>query len=201
MLFKYFPEITYNDHKIRDITRHASFIQNLNKDPYVYLPYTLKDYEKPEDVSYFYYGTVEYTPYVLMANQVVDPYLDWLMTDEILNNHIVKKYQKSSGMKGDDVLRWAINATRFDNIVEFRNADGWVKSTDTYIDEFIPEELQEQYYNNPKSAPFLNNGGTWFPIRVYDWEVERNESKRVINVIDRSLIKTVHSQFIELINR
>lgn len=201
MLFKYFPEIIYDKHKTKDITRHISFVKTLIRDPYTYLPYTLKDGEKPEDVSFYYYGTVEYTPYVMMANDVVNPYLDWLMTDEILHKHIIKKWKAKSNKSGDDILRWSLAANRFDNIIEFRSEDNKIKSIDTWIDEYVPDELQEAYYLAPETVNYVAYAGDWVPIRVYDWEVEQNESKRVINVVDISMIERVHSQFIEMINK
>lgn len=200
MLFKHFPLVTYDDKIIRDFTRHVSFLSDLENNPYVYLPYTLEDGDRPEDISFHYYGTVEYTPYVLMANGVVDPYLDWLMTDEQLNNHIVKKYQTRSNKKGNDIIRWAMNRTRFDNIVFFYKGDMF-KHVDTYIDEFVPTEHQKAHYETPEQVDYVAWASDWEPLRIYDMEVQKNEDKRTINLVDDTLMPRIHEKFKDLISR
>lgn len=201
MLFKYFPEIKYDKHLTRDLTRHISFIEEIERNPYVYLPYTLSDGEKPEDVSFHYYGTVEYTPYLLMANRVVNPYTDWLMTEENLTRHVIKKYAIKSGQRGFDVLRWATDGTRFDNIVYFvnRDDDSRVMACDTYIDLFIPTAQQEAFYERPETVTYTGLVQDWIPVRYYDFEVMQNEDRRTVNVVDRELIGAVHKQFITMI--
>ena len=198
MLFKYFPLVTYDEHLIRDFTRHISFLESLDKNPYVYLPYTLQDGERPEDIAYHYYGDVKYTPYVLMANKVVNPYTDWLMTDANFANYFKKKYKEKSGSKGDDIIRWGMNRTRFDNIVYFENGDK-VKTIDTYIDDHVQLDLQESYYLHPENISYVSWAAEWNPVRYYDWEYNKNEEKRSINLVDESLIDQVHSQFKDLI--
>lgn len=203
MFFNYFPEVKYDGKMVRDITRHASFIEDLERSPYVYLPYTLSDGERAQDVSFNYYGTVDHTPFVLMANRVVNPYTDWLMSPEDLSGHVIKKYAKQSGRKGIDVLRWATDATRFDNIIHFYDAndDTRLMKRDTYIDRFIPEASQNAFYNRPETVAYTGQVQDWVPLRVMDYETLLNEDKRTINVIDADLIDTVVSQFKALIQK
>lgn len=201
MFFNYFPEVKYGDAVTRDITRHISFIEDLEKNPYVYLPYTLSDGERAQDVSFHYYGTVDYTPFILMANRVVNPYTDWFMSPEDLNRHLTKKYAKASGSKGSDVLRWATNATRFDNIVHFvaYNDETRIMNPDTYIDLYVPTGQKNAFYTKPKTVTYTGFVQDWVPVRVMEHEVALNEEKRTVNVIDAALIGSVANRFRDLI--
>lgn len=204
MLFKYYPEVKYDGKLIRDFTRHISFISDLEKNPYVYLPYTLEDGDRPEDIAYHYYGDVVYTPYVLMANNVVNPYLDWLLTTEQLDKVIMNRYKEKSGKTGTEVLRWAHDATRFDNIVHFIRSDGsddTIMQIDSYIYNHVSQGYHDQYFNSPETVTYTAWTSHWVPVRIYDWENQKNEEKRVINLVDDSLIEQVHERFKNLIAR
>jgi len=59
--FQNFPVIEYQGKKVRDITRRNGFLKSVQTNPYLFLPYTIKDNERPEDVAQFYYGSTDYT--------------------------------------------------------------------------------------------------------------------------------------------
>lgn len=117
--FSNYPLIQYEGKTVRDITRRSKVVDELLRDPYIFLPYTLRDGEKPEDVAYYYYGSVDDTWLVLLSNNITDPYTQWPLEEEDFNKYFVEKYAKISGRSGDDVLRWASDETRSDNIVYY----------------------------------------------------------------------------------
>ena len=117
--FSRFPKIKYDDIEIRDITRRNNFVEKNLSDPFIFLPYTVKEGEKPEDIAQLYYGSVGYTWLVLMANNIIDPYYDWPLDEKDFNEYIIKKYEAVSGKKGYEVVDWAKNQTISDNILYY----------------------------------------------------------------------------------
>jgi hypothetical protein len=117
--FENFPIVEYDGKRVRDITRRNQFVKGLSTNPMLFLPYTIKQNERAEDVALFYYGSVYYDWLVYMANQIVDPYYEWPMDEETFNKHIIAKYQEVSGQKGDDVVDWSRNPDNDDNIVYY----------------------------------------------------------------------------------
>lgn len=114
--FNNFPIINYDGVNVRDITRRNHFISpNLNN-PYLFLPYTVKDGEKPEDIAYYYYGSVDYTWLVLLANNIIDPYHDWHLSEDNFNKYLMDKYKERSGKTGYEIVDWTKNETITDNI-------------------------------------------------------------------------------------
>ena len=105
--FENFPIIEYDGKKVRDITRRNTLMRNLQTNPLVFLPYTVKEGEKPEDIANFYYGSTDYTWLVYLSNNIVDPYHQWPKSELELQDYIIDKYADESGRTGQDVIDWA----------------------------------------------------------------------------------------------
>jgi hypothetical protein len=54
--FENFPMIEYEGQMVKDITRRVNFTNEVSLNPLLYLPYTVKEGERAEDVAQFYYG-------------------------------------------------------------------------------------------------------------------------------------------------
>lgn len=117
--FENFPIVDYDGKKVRDITRRNTFVKSVATNPMLFLPYTVKQNERAEDVAEFYYGSVDYVWLVYMANQIVDPYYEWPMDEETFNKYIIAKYEEVSGQSGDDVVDWSKEEGNDENIVYY----------------------------------------------------------------------------------
>lgn len=90
--FANFPTINHTNFRGVDITRRFKIISDIKKNVYAMLPYTIKDGERPEDIAYYYYGSVNYAWAVLMANDIIDPVSQWPLQIRALERKIVSKY-------------------------------------------------------------------------------------------------------------
>jgi len=104
--FENFPIITYEGKKVRDITRRNQFVRNVSTNPLLYLPYTISEGERAEDIANFYYGSVDYSWLVYMANNIMDPYHEWPLSEAEFKDFLIDKYGNVSGRIGDDVVDW-----------------------------------------------------------------------------------------------
>ena len=117
--FSNYPLIQYQDKRVRDITRRSKVRDNILQDPYIFLPFTVREGEKPEDIARLYYGSVSDTWLVLLANNITDPYYQWPLSDEEFNQQFINKYSEVSGRTGFDVIRWGQDESLTDNIVYY----------------------------------------------------------------------------------
>lgn len=117
--FEHFPEISYNGVKVKDITRRATFKRELLSNPYLYMPYTIKDNERAEDIAHWYYGSTDYVWLVYYANNIVDPYMQWPLSDYNFNQYLVTKYGEISGRVGEDVVDWARDPGNDENVLYY----------------------------------------------------------------------------------
>lgn len=180
LYFSRFPSVRQGGQIARDITRRTNFIENNFSSPYLFLPYTIKQGEKPEDIADFYYGSVDYTWVVLMANNIIDVNREWYLTDAQLNKFIIEKYSDLSGLTDYKVLEWTQNQSIDSNII-------------FYYDEINDIKL------NKESILFEENAINFRPIRYYEYETELNESRSEIQLIERSNISKVETDFKRLI--
>lgn len=116
--FENFPKVMYEGKEIRDITRRNQFIKNVSTNPLVYLPYTVKEGEKAEDIANWYYGSTDYTWLVYLSNNIVDPYHQWPKSTQEFNEYLIDKYTEESGKIGNEVLEWS-QEDREDNVVYY----------------------------------------------------------------------------------
>jgi len=114
--FENFPIINYGGRRVRDISRRDRFVERLQSDPYISLPYTIKDGDRPEDIAYYYYGSTDYTWLVLLANNIIDPYHDWPLSEDNFEKYLIEKYSEISNKKGYDVIDWLRDQSITDNI-------------------------------------------------------------------------------------
>lgn len=90
--FEKFPTITYANAEIKDITRRVVFTENTLKNPYIFYPYTINDYERPDQFSSRYYEDSYYSWLLYLSNNIVDPYYEWYIPQNEFESFIEKKY-------------------------------------------------------------------------------------------------------------
>jgi hypothetical protein len=161
--------------------------------PYLFLPYTVKEGEKPEDIAFNYYGTVDATWLVLLANNMVDPYTDWPMDYDRFVEYMIEKYGAQSNKIGYDVIAWAQNTEAIDNILYY------YKSTDSGLDIKVSPETFPMLFDNQNQAIGRDVPAEWTPMRIYDYENIRNENNREILVVERLYYEQINEEFKGLI--
>lgn len=90
--FSLFPTTTYAGKTCLDITRRVTVRSSIQADPRAYRPYEVPAGQRADQIADGYYGTPEREWLVLMSADVVDPYYDWVMSDEDFVSHVVEKY-------------------------------------------------------------------------------------------------------------
>lgn len=185
--FRYFPRITYKKAELVDISRKANIIEKFKNDPYAFLPYTIEGNDRPEDIAYHYYGDMQYTWLVYLANGIIDPYNEWPKTDAEFDRYIIKQYEKKSGKKGFEVLTWAQNETIQDNILYY-----YKKSDRT-------NHITVDTYNLGASIENFVQG-EWSPMRVYDYELEKDNEKRSIYLVNQIYVEQMDEELRKVLN-
>lgn len=170
--FKNFPIVQYGEHAVRNIILKGSISKELIQSYDAFYPYTIKTGETPTSLAYDYYGSVEYVWLIFLVNEIVDPYYDWPMDDDIFNQYITNKYGS------------VLTAMNLAEGAYYRNPDYsyWMTKT-TY--ENISEEERTG----------------WTVTSNYDYEVYKNEEKRKIKLLDRSIAADVSLQLEKILKK
>lgn len=101
MYFSKFPQLLYSldggksVHLVTDILRRTEFIQEFITNGAVYDEYDVQDGDTPEILSDKFYGNSFSHWIIMMANNIIDPILDWPMSQGQLYSYCVSKYTES----------------------------------------------------------------------------------------------------------
>jgi hypothetical protein len=152
---------------LRRFTPLSDVLQNAT----IYYPYTIKNGQRPDIVSFIMYKTVDYDWLLLMFNSMLDPYYSWPLFYDEFNAFLEDKY--------GSVEASTQQIYQYQKIV--RN---WTKLYDGTI---LPEKtlvIDETTYN---SLPATNRK----LVFAYDYEHDLNESRRQIQIIDSVYIPQI----------
>jgi len=98
MYFSKFPQLLYSldggksVQLVTDILRRTEFIQDFISNGAVYDEYDVQDGDTPEILSDKFYGNPFSHWIIMIANNIVDPILDWPMSQSQLYSYCVSKY-------------------------------------------------------------------------------------------------------------
>ena len=173
-----------------DLMARCSIIPELLRNPLLYYDYDVQDGDTPEIVAYKYYGNSYRYWIVLFANQITDPQWDWPMNSTVFGEFIANKYQYFDPY--NTVHHYEKNISQYDSNTQV-----------TTVKNII---IDENTYNslNPSVVTYALNTGnvtvttTKTPVSYYDYEVQLNESKRNIRLINANFVDQLEAQFKEL---
>jgi len=137
-----------------------------------YYPYRVLEGERPDIVSFNTYGTVAYSYLILLINDIVDPLFDWPLPIRQFENYIIEQYGSVATAQSTNKYYYQIIRAEVPK---------------TGISERVPEYKiivdQTTYDSLDTSVKSTQN--------VYDWEVEQNDNKREIKLINPDFIQDI----------
>ena len=137
-----------------------------------YYPYYVREGERPDIVSFNTYGTVAYSYLILLVNDIVDPLFDWPLPSRQFENYIIEQYGSVSAAQSTNKYYYQIVRAEVAR---------------TGVSERVPEYKiivdQTTYNSLDASVRSAQN--------VYDWEVEQNDNKREIRLINPDFIQDI----------
>lgn len=167
--FVNFNKILYNDRVATNIMNRAK-ISDLGviTTSKIYFPYLVKEGERPEDIAEEYYGSTSYFWLILLTNNVRNIYEDWPKTNDVLNLYIEEKYGS---------VEYALRTVHHyeDSLGNYINASIDVVEQDPNID----------YWDGTENKK----------ISIYEYEVDINDKKRIINLIRSDYKQQILKEF------
>ena len=143
-----------------------------------YFPYSIPESERPDITSFKVYGDVKFTWLIFLINDIHDPIYDWPMATRDLVNFIKDKYGTINAAQTE--------IHHYEQIVRTR-----VEATGTT--DAIPVakiEVDVTTYNALAA-------GDRNIVYCYNWELDRNEAKRDIKLIDAMHVGDIMSEHAE----
>lgn len=160
MFFKAHGTIPYNmfgnEYEMTDLTKSSITI---DKTLSVLISVSVNS-RTPEQMANDIYGDAKLYWTILLVNNIIDPFIDWHMPDDQLEEYCKRVY-------GDDMLKvryFIDNVTR--EIYAGESASAFYYMMDNNI--LLPENIEY--------------------VRNYDYEILKNENKKTVNIIPKEYI-------------
>jgi hypothetical protein len=90
--FSKFPLTRYSNSVAIDITKRVKLLDRVSGNPFAFFPYDISNGERADNFSNRYYDDPFMSWLLYLSNNIVDPYYEWYLQSNELEELIIKKY-------------------------------------------------------------------------------------------------------------
>ena len=176
-----------------NLMARVSVKPNVLTNPLVYYTYDIQEGDTPEIIAHKYYGDSYRYWVVLFANQILDPQWNWPLSSRVFQDHLINKYGNIESL---------YNTTHhYEKTISSYDVNTNITTTNIV-------EIDENTYNNifeSTNTYTLPTGNvtvtiTKKAVSVYDYELNLNESKRNIKILNSIYVDQLETEFKKLMS-
>lgn len=174
-----YPLVRYFGNEAVNLLVRAQIIREIFDRYDVYYPYVIKDSDSAEILAYRFYEDATLSWVIYFANDIFDPYHDWVLSDRDFNAYLEKKYDTVPFLLQNEISHYIYTGL----------------SSDT--DEDIARKnwkITPETWNNLTSE----EKSGWSSVSVYDDEFEKNEKKRNIRILSPQYLPQITREIQEI---
>jgi hypothetical protein len=194
--FDSLPKMLYSDaggnsKVMTNIMARVSIIPQILNNPAVYYEYDIQDGDTPEIIAHKYYGDSYRYWLVLFANQLMDPQWDWPLSGNELSAYLVEKYGVGYNTY-TEIHHYEKIITQFDYGTNTTTTNKVTVDEDTY-NAIVS---QTNVFSLPTGDVSITVDK--LAVSVYDYELDLNEQKRSIKILNTAYVNQVEEEFKKL---
>jgi len=189
-MFDEWPTVSYDIKKngkpleITNITLRFKINELLRNKNVVMYTYDVQDGERPDIIAYKYYNDATLDWVILLTNNIIDPQFEWPLDDRSFERYMRKKYGSLEAAKRTN--------HSYEQVLHFQsvNFDGTI----------VPEKkviIDKESYDS--ANPTLRELGTYRAIDKYTHELELNQARSRIKILDKKYLSAIVSSYNDLI--
>lgn len=176
---------TYDYVRVKNIFRRAKIREDFFRSSVTFNKYNIIGEERPDQISKKFYGSPEYDWVVLLSNNIINLRNEWPLSDSEFNNYIQSKFTASE----------LTSPHHYETTVTFDTRGKMIVPGGKIVDSnfsvtYFDEELQEVLNNQTIQGKSI----TINPVRsisVYEYEIQQNEKKRNIYILNPNYLQTI----------
>lgn len=200
LYFQSFPKIFYSLNGgppivVTNITKRVRVRDVVKNNGFVYYTYQVQDTDTPEIIAHKYYGDPNRYWIILLTNDIIDPYYDWVLPYPVFQKYIVKKYGTIAAAQ--------VAIDHYEKIIT--KTDSSTNTTTTQVFQ-IDLDTYTALPTTSTTVVNLTTGGTVTIVTTknsvtsYDQEVADNEKKRTIKLIDKQFVSQIEAELKALLS-
>jgi hypothetical protein len=193
LYFDTFPLVIASDYKkkailLTNLMARVQIIPSLLRNPLLFYSYDLKESDRPDIIAHKYYDDSNKYWMVLFANEIMDPLYDWPLTSQQFDAYLKNKYSAAAG--GDAFVLTYTTST----VQEYRKTITTYDSTslETTTKTVVVDLTTYNSITTGSITQTFSSGASVTrtisktPVSIYDYEIELNEAKQNIKLINSS---------------
>lgn len=196
---------------LTNILTRSAFLREIVENTALFYEYQVKDAETPEIIADKLYGDPKRYWIVLLFNQLSDPAYDFPLTAEQLHDFIISKYDQSLEDSQTTIHHYEERVKRttfYLNAIQNREESVYTISAqyqnpNTGVVEnrpYLPGVADTNIGGPSYTETFTNNisvevSTSYWAISNYAFEVDHNEQKRNIKLLDKAYVIPVENEF------
>lgn len=185
---------------VTDITKRLSINRDSINDNMVFVNYSIRDGDTPENIAHKYYGDSEKHWIVLMSNSIIDPQFEWPLEYRTLAKYVNDKYiANANTAAGQNGFEWANQ-----NIEAYFRSDTKTSSSNSIAvtsyyrlekDDYDALDTVAESYETTIEGNTVRVVVDKFTRTYYEYELKVNEDKRNIKLLDKQYVPQIMEQF------
>ena len=193
LYFDTFPLVVASDYKnnailLTNLMARVEIIPSLLRNPLLFYSYDLKESDRPDILSHKYYDDSNKYWMILYANEIMDPLYDWPLTSQQFDAYLKNKYSEAAG--GDafvltyttsTVQEYRKTITTYDSTSLETTSKTVVVDLTTY-NSITTGSITQTFSSGASVTRTISKTA----VSIYDYEIELNEAKRNIKLINSS---------------
>jgi len=214
--FQQFPIIQMTDYSgnlvnVTNIMERVEIVPNLLNNSLLFYSYNIKDTDTPDIIAQKYYNDSYRYWITLYGSQILDPIGDWPMNPNLFNDYLIDKYAPATAnslniavanVTSTEVLTYTQN-TVYRYIESVTTIDSTSSESNTTI-YFIDQNAYANVQQGTQNALLPSGAGVTvitaaYPQSIFDYEVQTNESKRSINLVNVNYAGALETQLSSLL--
>jgi len=216
--FQSFPQIATIDYVgnnviLTNILLRSEVVPNLLNNPLLFYSYDIQEGDTPEIIAQKYYGDSYRYWIVLFANQIIDPQWDWPMGPNLFQDYIVDKYTAATAnalhisantvttpqvmaYTQGTIQNYVKSVTVSDNLSQTPNTTIYLIDSAAYANVAV-NTSQARFPGGAVVSQITNK----YTQSIYDYELQQNESRRNINLVNSVYVSQFEKQFTSLMSQ
>ena len=193
LYFNSFPLVVASDYKnnailLTNLMARVDIIPSLLKNPLLFYSYDLQESDRPDILAHKYYDDSNKYWMVLYANEIMDPLYDWPLTSQQFDAYLKNKYSEAAG--GDAfVLTYTTSTVQeYRKIITTYDSTSLETTTKTVVvdlttyNSITTGSITQTFSSGASVTRTISKT----PVSIYDYEIELNEAKQNIKLINSS---------------
>jgi hypothetical protein len=188
--FNTLPKVVYTDNGVSrvytNLMARASVVPEFLKSPAIYYKYSIQEMDTPEIIAAKYYGDSYRYWIVLFTNELLDPQWSWPLNGRAFEDYVNQKYFEV------DPKRVVHHYEK--SITQFNTSYLTTVTNTVIIDDEDYQFVDALNYSKDINGELVEFTIEKKAVSLYEHELQLNEAKRDINILNSSYVNDIEKQ-------